>query len=101
MKIQPPIRHLAPGSDSTAGPDRTQGKPAAPSPQGAGDRVDLSALSSQLAALESSLAADPGFDVKRVEAIKQAIVEGRLSVSSETVADRMIASALSMFDRRA
>lgn len=103
MKIQPPIRHLAPGSDATAGTDRTDAKaPAAASPKTAGnDRVDLSTLSAQIAALESSLAADPGFDAKRVEAIKQAIVEGRLSVSAETVADRMIASALSMFDRRA
>jgi negative regulator of flagellin synthesis FlgM len=98
IKNQPPIRHLARGSDSTAGTDRTDAKaPAAPSPKS----VDLSAQSSQIAALESSHSTDSGFDAKRVEAIKQAIVDGQLSVNAETVADRMIASALSMFDRRA
>lgn len=101
MKIQPPIRNLTPGTDSTSGADRTNAKPSAtPAPKSGTDRVDLSDLSAQIAALESSLAADGGFDAQRVEAIKRAIVEGRLSVDAGTVADRMIASALSVIDRR-
>lgn len=102
MKIQPPVRPVTGSSESPAGTDRATGKPQASSGPSPGvDRVDLSPLSAQIAALESSLAADPAFDAKRVEAIKQAIVDGRLSVSADTVADRMIASALAMFDRRA
>jgi negative regulator of flagellin synthesis FlgM len=101
MKIQPSIEQLTSGKGA-AGTDRASGKPAstAPSPQAGSDRVELSALSAQIAALESSLAAEPGFDAARVDAIKQAIVEGRLSVDAGTVADRMIASALAMFGRR-
>jgi len=102
MKIQPPVRPVTGSSESSAGTDRATGKPQASSGPSPGvDRVDLSPLSAQIAALESSLATDPAFDAKRVEAIKQAIVDGRLSVSADTVADRMIASALAMFDRRA
>jgi negative regulator of flagellin synthesis FlgM len=101
MKIQPSLDQVRAG-DSANQKDRASTPAAAtPSSRPGGDRVDLSALSAQIAALESSLAAAPGFDAARVESIKQAIVEGRLSVDAQTVADRMIQSALSMFDKRA
>jgi negative regulator of flagellin synthesis FlgM len=57
-----------------------------------GDRVDITSLSSQLQALESKLADVNVVDSARVDAIKQAISEGRFNVNSEVVADRLIAS---------
>jgi negative regulator of flagellin synthesis FlgM len=102
MKIQPPSIDALRGKEAAAPGERPAAKGAAPSAPGAGsDRVDLSPLAGQIAALESSLVAEPGFDRARVEAIKQAIVEGRLTVDSATVADRMIASALAMMKRDA
>ena len=57
-----------------------------------GDRVDITSLSSQLQALESKLSDVNVVDSARVDAIKQAISEGRFNVNSEVVADRLIAS---------
>ena len=99
MKINPSsIDAPRTGQDAPVAGDRGAAK-TAPAAASGGDRVALSALSSQIAALESSLAAEPGFDRARVEAIKQAIVEGRITVNTEVVADKMIASALAMLGR--
>ena len=100
MKINPSsIDALVTGKDAKAAGDPATAKAAPVTPRAGSDRVDLSPLSTQIAALESSLAAEPGFDRARVEAIKQAIVEGRLTVSADVVADKMIASALAMLER--
>src|SRR5687767_8644959 len=100
MKINPSsIDALVAGKDAKPAGDHGTAKAASVSPQSGGDRVELSPLSAQIAALESSLAAEPGFDRARVEAIKQAIVDGRLTVSAEVVADKMLASALAMLAR--
>lgn len=102
MKINPSsLDALRNGKDTTAPGERTPAKGAGSPAPGAsgGDRVDLSALSAQIAALETSLVAESGFDRGRVDAIKQAIAEGRLTVSNDVVADRMIASALAMLGR--
>ena len=100
MKINPSsIDSLGTGKDAHAAPDAASAKTPPGQPKAGGDRVELSPLSAQIAALESRLSAEPAFDRARVEAIKQAIVEGRLTVSSEVVADKMIASALAMLDR--
>ena len=102
MKINPSsIDALLGGKDAKAPADAGTAKAAPANPTTGGDRVDLSPLSTQIAALESSLAAEPGFDRARVEAIKQAIVDGRLTVNAEVVADKMIASALAMLGRSA
>lgn len=99
MKIHPSLEVLRSGSEGQTSAERTAAKAAPSTPAPGSDRVDLSALSTQIAELESSLAAEPGFDTKRVESIKQAIVEGRLTVDTGAVADRMIAGALAMIDR--
>jgi negative regulator of flagellin synthesis FlgM len=97
MKINPSsIDALVTGKDAKPAGEHATAKTASASPQSGGDRVALSPLSAQIAALESSLAAEPGFDRARVEAIKQAIVDGRLTVSADVVAEKMIASALAM-----
>lgn len=100
MKINPSsIDALVSGKDAKATGDSATAKPASVNPTTRSDRVDLSPLSAQIAALETSLAAEPGFDRARVDAIKQAIVDGRLTISADVVADKMIASALAMLDR--
>lgn len=66
----------------------------------AGTTVNLSALSSQLHTLESSLAeGGQGFDAKRVESIKDAIRSGTFTVNPEAVADGLIASVRELVER--
>lgn len=92
MKINNPVGK-PPG---VVGPQEVAGaKPsAAPpsSPKSSGDTISVSPLASQLQALESRLNDVNVVDSARVDAIKQAISEGRFSVNSEVVADRLIAS---------
>ncbi|MGH8670659.1 MAG: flagellar biosynthesis anti-sigma factor FlgM [Burkholderiales bacterium] len=69
----------------------TNGRSAkAASPPAAEGEVHLSTLSSQLQALERSLANVEVVDSAKVEAIKQAISEGRFKVNPEVVADRLL-----------
>lgn len=103
MKINPSIDALRAAADAARPADRGAGRPVgspAHQPGAPGsDRVELSALSTQIAALESSLVAEPGFDRAKVESIKHAILEGRLGVDADVVADKMIASALAVMER--
>lgn len=92
MKINNSIGNTA-GVSGTQ--DAASGKPAgsAPTaPRQSGDRVAITPLSSQLQALESRLADVSVVDTARVDAIKQAISDGRFKVDSEAVADRLIAT---------
>ena len=100
MKIQPSVGELKSTQEGAKPGERPASQAAAGTASG-GDsaRVDLSKLSAQIAALESSLAAVP-FDAARVESIRQAIVEGRVTVNADKVADRMVASALALLGRR-
>ncbi|MGQ0509172.1 MAG: flagellar biosynthesis anti-sigma factor FlgM [Betaproteobacteria bacterium] len=56
------------------------------------DTIRISELSAQLAGLEDRLAADGSFDGARVEAIKDAMRDGRFRVNPEAVADKLIES---------
>lgn len=72
------------GTDApTAAP---QGKS---SPQ---DSVQITSLSSQLQAMESSMDNVPIVDSARVEAIKLAISEGRFKINPEVIADSLLAT---------
>jgi negative regulator of flagellin synthesis FlgM len=64
--------------------------PVSPSP--ARDKVEVSSLSTQLAQVEKALSDIGVVDVARVEAVKQAISEGRFKIDSEVVADKLIAT---------
>jgi negative regulator of flagellin synthesis FlgM len=92
MKIPSSINVPAAGagsvSDRAATPKAT-GETAAPV---SGASVHLSELSAQL----TSPLPGAEFDQSRVEAIKQAIADGRLSVNADAVADRLIANALAL-----
>ena len=92
MKISSSLSVPAAGTGAVS--DR--GAPAktgdAAQPAAAGATVRLSELSAQL------VSATPGndFDQAKVEAIKQAIAEGRLTVNADAVADKLIANALAL-----
>jgi negative regulator of flagellin synthesis FlgM len=92
MKI--PSSLNVPAAGTGAVPDRQAPAKAAPGAAApvSGASVHLSELSSQLA----SAAPGPDFDHAKVEAIKQAIADGRLQVNADAVADRLIANALSL-----
>ncbi|MFO1318894.1 MAG: flagellar biosynthesis anti-sigma factor FlgM [Burkholderiales bacterium] len=92
MKINNPISRPA----GVTGPQEISGGKGSAQPQAttktSGDRVDITSLSSQLQALEKRLSDVSVVDGARVEAIKQAISEGRFNVNSDVVADRLIAT---------
>ncbi len=100
MKIRPPI-DLA-GAKTAAKTERAgNGKKAeAPAASAQADRVQLSSLSTQLHELESSLAASGEFDRPRVEAIKQAIREGKLAIDPQVIADKMLAVDLALVAKK-
>ncbi len=56
------------------------------------DRVQLSGLSTQIQSLETEIGKASGFDAAKVEAIKQAISDGRYTINAEAIADKLIAS---------
>lgn len=63
--------------------------------------VSFSDLSSKLQELEKSLAASPEFDASRVDAIKQAIRDGKFLVDSGVVADKLLQSVQELFGKPA
>ena len=97
MKINPSVGGLdeskATGSASARSGSNGAAAPAATSGT---DTIHLSALSAQLSALGASLSTGSEFDRAKVEAIKEAIRDGRLTVNADVVAERMLATALAM-----
>ena len=57
------------------------------------------ALSSGAAAL-SGLSTDPTFDSKKVDAIAQAIREGKFKIDAEAIADKLIINAEELLGRK-
>lgn len=57
-----------------------------------GDRVEITSMSTQVQALEASLASVEVIDSQRVNHIKREISEGRFQVNAEVVADRLVAA---------
>lgn len=89
MKIneQKGVHH--PLEQPSSRPAAKNGGSAAPA---TGEPIHISAMSSQLSALEASLAASPEFDAGRVDAIKQAIRDGQFSIRPEAIADKLLAN---------
>ena len=63
--------------------------------------VSFSDLSSKLQELEKSLSASTEFDAGRVDAIKQAIRDGKFLVDSGVVADKLLQSVQELFGKTA
>lgn len=62
--------------------------------------VAISSVATKLNSLETQFTGDGGFDAAKVDAIKEAIREGRFSVNAEVVADKLIASAQELIAKR-
>ena len=62
--------------------------------------VQISSLSTQLQALQSTQAGSAVFETKKVEAIKLAISEGRFQVNSEKVADGLLETVKDLLNAR-
>jgi negative regulator of flagellin synthesis FlgM len=77
-------------------PDGSRVSQIAKATPAAGANVRLSDLSSKLAEMEATLAKSDAFDVKKVEAIKQAIADGKFKVNPEAVADKLLANVRDM-----
>ncbi len=91
------IPSLPPAADATASSaTREGGKAHGAGSPGAQDTVTLSTTGSKVSALASS----SDFDEKKVEAIRQAIREGRFSVNAEAIADRLISEATALLGPR-
>lgn len=56
------------------------------------DKVQITTLSTQLQAMESSMNNVPVVDSARVDAIKLAISEGRFKINPEIIADSLLAT---------
>ena len=91
MKIPPTPPRVSGSAPAQAGETGrakgTSGK--AKEASAAGSAVQLSPLSARLQGIASSLSG-PEFDRGKVELIKEAIRDGKLSVNTDVVADRMI-----------
>lgn len=99
MKIDSSIKSI--GTGAVSGGGSRPGKNAASAPgSGGGDRVQLSPLSSQLQAIETSMADTPVVDSARVAEIRQAIAEGRFKVNPDAVADHLLQTARELLRSR-
>ena len=61
------------------------------------DSVSLSDTSSRLNALESAVNASSDFDVSKVEEISKALAQGNYRISSDRIADGLLASSKELF----
>jgi negative regulator of flagellin synthesis FlgM len=96
MKIGTPLdAQAAAGVSLRTG--RAAGTAAAPSSAVATDKVAVSAAGVKMGAASSS-AGD--FDAAKVDAIRQAIREGRFTVNPGAIADRLIADAAALLGPR-
>ena len=99
-----PAYTLPPVTDSvttaSGGAARANAHAATAAAKGAGgaaeDKTTLSAAGAQI----SALAGSADFDQAKVDAIRQAIREGRFSVNAEAIADRLIYEASALLGPR-
>ena len=100
MKIDGSIKPLG-GTSAKEGTARaTVGGKASTKAPLSQDRVEITSVSAQLQTMGSSQDNVPVVDTARVEAIKQAISEGRFKINPEAIADRLIATAKDLIHSR-
>ena len=100
MKIDNSIKPATSGPVTGGSARPGKGTASAPNSGGGGARVQLSPLSAQLQAIESSMADTPVVDSARVAEIRQAITEGRFKVNPEMVADQLLQTARELLRSR-
>jgi len=97
LKIDPSIKSPSSSGVKETTPRTAKAGTNAPTaaPQGksgAQDKVQITSLSSQLQAMETSMDNVPVVDSARVEAIKLAISEGRFKINPEVIANSLLAT---------
>lgn len=89
MKIDNTWKNVA-GVQPASKADRVKAKDVGRSQAGVQDSVDLTYQAGLMRSLESSLADLPDTDIGKVEAVRQAIAEGRFKVDEEVVAEKLV-----------
>ena len=93
MKIDNSVKSAA-GLPPNDGRTRSaKESPKTESASGGGEKVELSSLSARLQQMEETIANTPVVDSAKVDEIKQAITEGRFTINTGAIADRLIGSA--------
>lgn len=82
-------RHKAGSKPAAPTSDGIQNAPAATDKA---DSVHLSSAAQQLKQLEASAIASEGFDIAKVESIKQKIANGEYTINAERIAAQMLAN---------
>ena len=104
MKINPESLQNTASSGTTAAKGTSTNKDAEKATSsfstGSSDQIQISELSRQLHAFESSLATSSDFNAGKVEEIKQAISEGKFTVNTSAVADSLLSSVQEMLGRQ-
>jgi negative regulator of flagellin synthesis FlgM len=100
MKIDSGIPSATPVTRVNETPGRQVGVARPQAGGTSGDSVEITSLSARLNELEGVLAGVPVVDSAQVQAIKDAISEGRFQVDSEVVADRLLSSVKELLLQR-
>lgn len=101
LKIDKPTTPVSTTPVSSGRANRAGAEAPAPAPT-AQDSVNITTLSAQLQALEGKLSSIEVVDTARVQAIKDAIAEGRFKINPEVIADRLLDTARELIrDRKA
>ena len=100
MKIDGTTRTSSPTGTAGASVRKNKDAPQNHSGGGEQDNVTLSSASSQISALETGISEASGFDAGKVEAIKQAIREGRFNINPELIANKLISSAQELISQQ-
>jgi negative regulator of flagellin synthesis FlgM len=100
MKIDSGIPSTSPVNRVNETTARTGPVARAPAAGGASDSVEITSLSARLNQLEGVLSGVPVVDSAQVNAIKEAIRDGRFQVNSEVVADRLLSSVKELLLQR-
>jgi negative regulator of flagellin synthesis FlgM len=93
VKIDNNLRLVGNGSINESTPKAARNGGTADATGGSRQPVELSPLAAQLQAIEASLSDVPVVDTARVEEIKTAIADGKFTVDTGRIADRLIETA--------
>ena len=86
---------VGPDERKTTAAGKKAPTPAQPAPAEASAQVELSPAASAL----SNASEDPSFDSAKVEALAQAIKDGKFTVNHGAIADKLIANAQELLGR--
>ncbi|MCG5535726.1 flagellar biosynthesis anti-sigma factor FlgM [Ectothiorhodospira mobilis] len=87
---QPQARGAGDARNTPEAPRGGRGNAGGTAPTGPGDKVTLTETARRLSDLEQSATAQPEVNSERVEALRQAIAEGRYEVDARAVAEKIM-----------